>query len=850
MPDVEVHAPDGTLGTVPQEDLKAALAQGYTLPHATVTQAPVGASPVSAEGMRTTPEELPEPDVGEKPASAGFSIPVMLRNRETGKAEPVEPSQVPQALLAGTHEVADPKADVQVTASDGTLGTVPGEDLAEALKSGDFHLPTDKELADAGIRTAAKENLGAGTAALLGLGAPMQGVVEAAGKRLGLLPEDLSGAHTAEETVKEEHPAAYWGSRVAGELAGAYALGGAGEGASASLKLSGYAKAAVEGAIYSAPEVAEHILDKDPAGAAEALAFGVAGNVGLHGVFSAVGKLRAPKVVEALAGDAREEEVRVAENTVGKAFGVPPAQVAKLRQHIEPLIDAAGITEKDSASSALKKIRDLGESGPKIGKAITALNEAESKSTVITEALSKANTELRELVEKTAEGGGMRRQTEGALKDITDELSAVARKPDLSFDDTQTLKRFVGEQTNFTDNKLVNSVRRDAYSIVRKNIMDAENAAADEIGGSAVVEGLKADRASYALDMMFGKFAERAEAKDVMESPLGHTHLRRHGVFGMLAHAVFGHVAAPIAVGLSVGELALRAGLKKNTFGKAVRAIKGSAAPNTSLALDAVKAMDDHVSTQVKNLFSALATRAVVSQTDAVSGTIAKLLPNSGSGQSHATQIRVLKRAAAQYRENPGGVADHLAEMTAPMRQEGMGKVADAYTEHQLRLMKVIDAILPEDPAMTKAHPFAAQVAPEDISPATKSRVDRLATIATDPTALLGLVKSNSISPTDVAIAAATNPSALAKLRSALVNEAMERKPDLTYQHRISMAIMMGTYMDESSRQLPVLQGAFAAPMPSGTTDTPKPIKTDDKKMDEQASAFLPDSAKGVVSAR
>ena len=60
----------------------------------------------------------------------------------------------------------------------------------------------------------------------------------------------------------------------------------------------------------------------------------------------------------------------------------------------------------------------------------------------------------------------------------------------------------------------------------------------------------------------------------------------------------------------------------------------------------------------------------------------------------------------------------------------------------------------------------------------------------------------------------------------------------------------MGTYIDESTKQLPVLQGAFNAPPPSGTNGTPRPIKTDEKAMDKMESAYLPDSAKGIVSAK
>ena len=837
MPRVDVTAPDGTPGTLDASEVQEATAHGYKV----ATPAP--AIGPSAESLRTKPEELTAPNV--ETASKGLELPVMLRDKATGEVAPVEPFKVAELLASGSHDVADPAAKIQVVSPDGELGTVDAGELRDSLTKGGFHLPSSGELEHEGIASQAKEGLGAGTAALLGLGAPMQGLVEAVGQKTGLLPEDLSGAHQAAEVAEQEHPGAYWTSRVAGELAGAYALGGLGEGASGLAGAKGLGKIAIEGAVYSAPEVMKGLVEKDPAAAAEALALGVGGNIGLHAVFSmgskVLGRLAEPTASAAASG----EELRIAENTAMKGLGVPVAKREAARPMLKELMDEAGIAAGDSKKVAIQKIQSLEDSGPRVGAAMKALDRAEGKSEIISRALSKTNQELATISAKALEVGD--EQTVNALKAIEKRVSVLSRKPDVGFDHTQDLKSWVGGQARFgADNSVELAAKRDAYTIVRNNLMEAENQAAEKVGGSGVLEGLKADRFTYKLHKFFGDYAEREGSKEVTEA---HSfHLARHGFAAMAGHFI--GLPAPISVALSVGEQALRKRINGNVFGNAVKAIKGSTTPNTSLALDSMKALDDHIGTQVKGLFSALVSREAAKHTDVLDDTISHLLPNRGSGQSHDTQVKVLRRAAAQYKTDPGGVADHLAEVVAPLRQEGLDKVADAYTEHQLRLMKVIDSVLPADPELAQAHPFASSVIKEDISPAARAQYTRDLQIATDPTKLLGLVKANAISMRDVAIAAASNPSALAKMRTALVDDAMSRKPDLTYQHRISMAILMGTYLDESTRQLPVLQSAFSAPMPTGTTGTPKPIKTDDKRMDEQASAFLPDSAKGIVSAR
>lgn len=837
MADVAILAPDGTPGSIPEENLKAAIAAGGKL--APTPEAPGLVPPEAHEPVA--------PGVDPSSAAKGFVAPVLLKDKATGEARPVDPNDVPKLLAAGSHEVANPDQPVQVVSPDGTLGEVPGGNLAEALKAGG-RLPTDADLEGAGIRQQAKQDFGAGTTAALGLGGALQPLVDAVARRTGVItPEQQQQIEQVRDTAEEEHPAAYWAGRVPGEVATAIGTGDVAEGISGAAKLTGLAKVATEGAAYAIEPVATAIVNKDPAGAAEALALGVAGNIGLHAVFS-LGAKAAGAVAERAASKVGEvasaEERRVAENTVLKAYGVPAAKREAAREMLPALHDAVGITSEDTEKTALQKLTKLEESGPRIGKAIEALDKADTKGELIFNAMAKSSDELKAVTARLV--GEEADQSASALKPIIRQINEIAAKPEVGFTDTQGLKRFIGEQTNFGDNKLANRVRQEAYDVVRKNIMEAENAAAEKVGGSDVLEGLKADRATYTLHKFFGDFAERQASKEVDSGPHAF-HLARHGLAAMAGHLI--GLPAPVSVALSVGEVAARKALKGRVFGNAVKAVSGSTTPNTSLALDAIKALDSRVATGAKDLLSSLTSREVATHAAAIDP-IGKLLPGGGLGQTHAQQVRALRTAVNQHQDNPAGVSDHLANLTAPLHDEGLAPVADAYTQHQLRLMKVIQSVLPADPKMAMPHPFAAEVKSDDIAPEVKARYERALTIATDPDRLNALVKSNTISQLDVAIAAATNPSTLQKMRDALVNEALKSKPDLSYQQRLSLSIMMGQNLDQSTAQLPVLQGAFTAPPPSGSVGKP-PAKADELKGGtEMAEAFLPNSAKGIVSGR
>ena len=880
MANVQIHAPDGSLGTVPEENLQAAIAAGGYLPG----QAPEG------PGHPGAPEETGA-QLGQEgaPAAKGFALPVLLTDKATGQSGPVEAWKVKQALLAGTHEVAQPDEMVRMTAPDGTLGEVPAKNLTEALRAGG-ELSSSGQLERQGIQAESREP-GVGNV-LLGLGGAAQPLVDAAARATGIeSPEDMQRIETARGAAREANPGSYWAGRIPGEIATAAGLGAVGDVAAGALKFTGYAKAALQGAIFGAPEAAAALVNKDPGGAAEALAWGVAGNVGLHAAFGLGSRILAP-----VAKTGIEEASKV----VADATGLPAETVGKLAENFAPLAKEAGFVEADfkNPRAFMEKARSAVESDTLAKKAYETLDRVPMSSDVLQGALRKSVDEMAELPEH------------GGVKAIAEKLSDLDRKPDLSWSDARDLRKWLREPIEEAAEKKASTVARtgaevgewlqahpdlasdalanpakypdmlnkvaskaplgegvgkldrlraveDAKDIVHANLMAAQDALVDKLGtkaGAGVIDGLKRENAAYAVERVFGnlekiKVPERRPGafKDVGILSF------RHNPLLMAMHLFGGHagVTVPLHAGIlafKVARNAVRAGAETRAFGEAVRTLRGTSAPNTSMALEALKSLDAHIGTESKALLSSLVSREKFTHASAVDSSIGRFLPNGGNGQSREAQVSTLRNAVNLHQDNPGAVSDHLAAMTAPLHSEGLTPVAMAYSQHQLRLMKVIQTALPQD--TQAAHPFASDVHAEEISPAARARYERVLTIASNPTKLLGFVKANTITPTDVAIAAATNPATLQKLRMALVEEAVKTKPDLSYQQRLSMSVLMGENLEASTATVPQIQASFAptAPPAIGGKNGVQNKGMNAKGQDDALESHLTVSQRSVVA--
>lgn len=410
-------------------------------------------------------------------------------------------------------------------------------------------------------------------------------------------------------------------------------------------------------------------------------------------------------------------------------------------------------------------------------------------------------------------------QAKYALEPMLQEIDASIRQG--SFKNTQALKGKIRGQTNFNggDNDLINNYRKTAYSIVRDNLANAEDAAAMKKGADpAIVQGLRKDRALYTFHSLLKDIADRISAKETpdvgtFEKIFGAT--RHERALPIIALHMLG-VNPVIAVGAGLALPFAKKALAQRSFGKALATALGKTAPNEAdtvvhaLHIQEIK-INEAVKSTIKALGSSAAARSVQSNHDMHGDGMKNMVPDHIAEND---RLNTLRNAIADNVSKPDQFASHLGNITSGLRQEGLGQVADEYTQHQLRLMKVLQTILPADPSLAKSHPFAARVNINEISPATKDKYNRALSVASDPTRLLEMVKSNNITASDVAIAAAVNPATLQKIREALVDEAQKSKPNLSYQQRLSLGILMGTNIDESTTQVPILQSVYPPPQP------------------------------------
>jgi hypothetical protein len=844
MPDIQIANPAGERFTIDASELEAAKAKGYApASDGAAPSAPVAPSAPQTPAQVQAPTAVSDADLtpdglirafdksGQEFHVEGHSLSDIQAIRDKGYT--LASDRALDARTAATAQAAEAEKQAKL----GIEGYSP-----EALK---------EDYAKRGITGLGSGPLDVAAAAVA---APFQPLTDALRNRLpgGRTPEQQEAVEAARSAEEAKHPAVYWSARIPSEIAGALGAGEAAKALTATTriaKLGTAAKLAIEGAVYAAPEAAANAINGDAAHAAESLALGVGGNIGLHAIFSLGGK--AVGALASRAEQAAPEAISAAQDVIADKLGIKPEVVDKIRLQIAPMLEEAGVKDSTKLGDAIEKINDLKSTRVEAEKAIGALDKFDGKTATVSDALTKISEDLG-AVDKL-----------GQLGKVQEYVGELLRDPEVGFADAHKLKAFVEDPAVLQG--VSDQVRHDAIGIVRQNLLAAEDKAATEIGGSKILEGLKKERALSAFNMILDHVSAEPGSAKAMGLPIKEiAQILARGATRRLPEWSVVHMAASM-MGWGPVSVAAHAGIKGaqvfgklrglayegNAFGDAVKVAKGSTTPNTSLALDAMKAMESSIATKAKELLASLGARESVTHRANIEASIGRFIPGGGVGQTREHQITVLRRAVSQYEAHPEQVADHLAAVTAPLRNEGLGPVADAYTEHQIRLMKVIQSVMPVDQSMGQAHPFAASSVDPGVSPSVKARYERVLTLAADPTSLLGLVKSNTISPYDVAIAAATNPSALQKMRMALVDEAMKSKPDLTYQQRLSMGILMGTDLDEKSRATTAtLQSTFNSPGNAalGPKHGVQNSGNHPKGQDRALQSFLTGSQKALVN--
>jgi hypothetical protein len=705
---------------------------------------------------------------------------------------------------------------------------------------------SDEQAREEAAKKTPLAKLGAAGAVIAGIGEPIRPLVSAiANKVRGSTPEDVAFQDAARENVEKEHPYAYWGARVPAEVAGALATGEVAGLASGAIKGAGVlragARALAEGAIFAAPDATAKALNGDPQGAAESLALSVGVAAGLHGIFS-LGSRIVGRVAQASAeADARalsEEGLAAGRKVIADA--VSPAFADRIGEESRPLLEKLGLDpEKATAEDIVKAANDARANSPAVKAAYDGLEKVDRGE--LRQVLGDAAEDLSKLpehpdVERIWNKLASVTDWKGAreLRSWLDDFKPTAQpaKPLAGVADIPAVAADHLDALRAVD---------DAKDAIHLRIVNAQKELLSRMGpdlSTKVVDGLHKENAVTALRTLFGGIENvpAPERKGIIGAI---TKLRQRSpamlAAGFIAHAAgLGHVGAPAVVAFNAAKDAIASSSGKRVFARAMRNALGTARPNATLAIDAVRSMDERIATGVDGLMGDLSSGKTFKH--AIEPSLSRFLPNGGSGLSRAAQITVLRRAVAQHQDNPEAVAEHLASLTAPLHDEGLAPVGMAYAQHQVALMKVIQSVLPPDPQ--PVHPFAEPPI-ESIAPAVFARVDRTLALASDPLTLFSLVRSNTITPTDVAIVQYTNPATLQKMRVKAVEQGIKKGGAYSYQQRISLGYLMGTDLDADSKAtVPVLQAAFGPALANTPTGPRAGLQNNGENADGQDAAL------------
>jgi len=544
------------------------------------------------------------------------------------------------------------------------------------------------------------------------------------------------------------------------------------------------------------------------------------------------------------------EERRIAANTLGSKLGLSPDEIHDNNKIIQDLPKLIDLNENDTLSTISKKITAARDSsGESIGKAMENLDNLRTSTSEIYVALRKSINDIDTKISSSV--GVERDQVEKTLsplrKQIKDELvrgvgATEARnhgfitneekaeylakygdkeKPLTFTDTTQRLKKWWGDQVNWNgaDNNFVNRQRIAGDAILRKNFAEAEDdvikgADPAKLGGKTL-DAIRKDRLIYGASKTFKDIADKLGTKDVLKTPLSGLmdmikgqsgHLSAYSLGGLALHTIGGAGLMGAGAGLVAVANIVNRFSEKALLGKSINILKGSSKIGVDISAEAMKATSEHITSNIGDLFDWKNAGGKIAKYTATKGAINSLLPNNGVGLSESQKVATLRDQTNKLLTDPQYAANHWQShpITTVLRNDGLPQVAQAYQDHTMRLAKVIQMFLPPSAKSVAANPFAANVTEADVPPAAMARINKVAAISSDPTVLIGMVKDNSITPADVAIAAAVNPQFLNKMKMELLDEQLKSKSqgqNLSFQNRLSLGILMGMNIDAATEQ-------------------------------------------------
>ncbi len=612
---------------------------------------------------------------------------------------------------------------------------------------------------------------------------------------------------------------------------------------------------AARGVTYATPHaLAEAVINEDPKKAGQELLLGL----GIGGLFG-VGRFGVGQAVEKIAAKVTPELLNEKANQLLlDQAGLTAAQKVKLpdeEKAVQLLVENGvfGSSKKETAQNIKKLVE---ESGPGVGKVVSSLDKGLEKAIEMPkpEGMSVFGFDYRKLSSEISAlshdmVGPLREGEKKIVEDSANQILAVGDKfatkeGSLTFEKAQELKKIMQGEANYrtdaSDN--VNMTRKAIASMTRQEMEMAADRTATAVADPKLIEQWGKYRGIFAAGKTLEKAADKVlnakgETSSILD--LGLHHIGPFKAAGVYA----GHLAGPIGayVGGAIGGKAdklLFSYLKENVGTKMALWLKKQA-NNPDLPSYIALAASANAKEKIAGISGAIENMAVRGAVAATThDPIKKILGEEANGRSKDQQFDMFSKHVTDSQGNPEATKAHINQLLSPIAEKHLA-MGDSLMEDSLKKMEYIYNILPKNPDANK--PFVRN---EKWKP-TKIQLNdfnKQLAVADDPFHVISELKAGTLTSKQVATLSYLNPEILQAMRDEVAKIAYSGKaPDLTYQQKLQVSLLMGQSMVKSLDYIQPAQAAYQGfgpvdPGAAGPPPTGRAPKMNPKSAEKHAT--------------
>ena len=630
--------------------------------------------------------------------------------------------------------------------------------------------------------------------------------------------------------------------------------------------LGGIGKAAVIGgsemAAFTAPEVINQaFIDKDPLGAAETLAFNVIAGGGISGIMKAGGDLTSAMINLRNNSSIKSAATSTANKAMASALNQTEAELAKFGNNESniPVQEEAArrykvLTDYIEETSN-KKLSELKASefknivkeldndvGPRVGKIIKELDSTVAANK-LEEHLPDVNNiaiKLNALKDKTIlgeYGAPLRAEVDKALNTLEEVAAkgnikeATFDKPGeagtaekLSFDELQQLKVSANHKAKWqqTETNDLNNIKQQ-IALVFKNELDK---AAEEVAQKA---------GNVKLTQEWTKYKELYKIAKDLETPVSRIKesgsiFKDYFSLGNAAAYSAGHAISPPGLGHlgGVGAIAIKklaeSWLHENSITKiasTLRKLTDSAKFGSYVAVDAAKILDYKLAEIPKKMI-----RSEINQN--VPNMIKYLLGNEANGLSKDQQFHRFADHITATQANPQLANTQIKTIAAPV-SHFHPEVGKLFEDNLDKTYKYIYDVMPKP--TNSRQPFTKEGKWKP-SASELNDFNKVLAVISDPFRVIDELKAGTLTNKQVAAFSELNPGIKVRVQEELYKLAYSNKVDLTYQQKLSAALLMGQDLDTGINKVPAFQQVYATAAQSTDPVPKKPSRGGSKGLD------------------